>query len=76
MKFNLIDILRKELVGKILTGLEYGINEAGCQSATIPQKIVMAHLGTDESREKGVIWLRLENGENVYFSDCENVEIE
>lgn len=50
--------------------------EIGCQSATIPQKIVMTHLGTDESREDGVIWLRLENGENVYFSDCENVEIE
>lgn len=76
MKISVNSILKNTFVGKTLVGLEFGLNEVGCQSATVPQKITGIRVGMDESREDAVIWLSLENGEMVYAYYLEEIEIE
>lgn len=74
MYFNTNKTLEEKLVGKTLTNLEYGVNQSGCQTVTLPQKITGVRIGMDECREDAVIWLSLENGETAYAYTNENIE--
>lgn len=76
MKISVNTILKNTFVGKTLVGLEFGLNEVGCQSATVPQKITGIRVGMDDCREDAVIWLSLENGEMVHAYYLEEIEIE
>lgn len=71
---TLHDYLKQQYVGRILIGCESGMNEKGCQSATLPQKVVNAVVGT--YYDDTVLFLKLENGEWVHFATNEEVYFE
>ena len=73
---TLQDYVKQEYVGRTLTGCEFGMNESGCQTVTVPQKVTGARVGTTKGDRDPCVWLTLENGEEAYFYDNENIYFE
>lgn len=73
---TLQDYIKKEYVGRILTGSEFGMNEPGCQTVTVPQRVIDAQVGTTNGDRDPCIWLTLENGEKAYFYYNEEIHFE
>ena len=67
--------LHEYLVGKTLMSLEFGANTEGSRSVTFGQKIVNVELGMDEGREDAGVYLKLENGEDIFVYGNEGIGV-
>ena len=65
------EIIKDAYVGEVITGFEFGQNEPGTRSVTLPQKITDAFFYFD-GEDAGVM-LILENGESVFLYDNESM---
>lgn len=63
-----------QYVGKTLVGAEHGMNEPGCQTVTVPQKVVGVNF--DVMYGDPCIFLTLENGEIAHFFMDEEIYFE
>lgn len=68
-----VNDLIKTYIGKTLVGCEYEMNVPGCQTVTVPQKVIDAEMGVTEGDYDPCIWLTLENGERAYFYCSEEI---
>ena len=65
------EIIKDAYVGEVITGFEFGQNEPGNRSVTLPQRITDAFF--DFNGEDSGVMLILENGESVFLYDNESI---
>ena len=69
---TLSQYVKDQYIGRVLIGSEFGMNQSGCQTVTVPQMVIGALITTTGDHDPCVL-LTLENGERAYFYDNEEI---